>query len=83
MYILLLSYVNDLLSTAFPCYINIYIYIYILRVYGHLSGINYLHVLLPVRCGVTTIIQILTIFVFHGGKSSGDYGRHPIELMIV
>ena len=29
------------------------------------------------------IIQILTIFVFHGGKLLDDYGRHPIELIIV
>ena len=29
------------------------------------------------------IIQILTIFVFHGGKLLDDYGRHRIELIIV
>ena len=32
---------------------------------------------MAVRCGDTTIIQILTIFVFHGGKLLDDYGRHP------
>ena len=36
-----------------------------------------------VRCGDTTIIQILTIFVFHGEKLLGDYGRSPIELITV
>ena len=33
-------------------------------------------------CGDTTIIQILTIFVFHGGKLLDDYGRQPIKLII-
>ena len=35
------------------------------------------------RCGDTTIIEILTIFVLHGGKLLGDYGRLPIELIIL
>ena len=38
---------------------------------------------MTVRCGDRTIIQILTTFVFHGGKLSDDYGRHLIELIIV
>ena len=40
-------------------------------------------IFMAVRCGDTIIIQILTIFVFHGGKLLDDYGRHPIELIIV
>ena len=39
--------------------------------------------ILTVRCGDTTIIQILTIFVFHEEKLLDDYGRHPVELIIV
>ena len=35
------------------------------------------------RCGDAITIQLLTIFVFHGGKLLDDYGRHPIELIIV
>ena len=35
------------------------------------------------HCGDTTTIQLLTIFVFHGGKLLDDYGRHPIDLIIV
>ena len=30
-----------------------------------------------------SVIQIMTTFVFHGGKLFGNYGRHPIELIIV
>ena len=38
---------------------------------------------MAVRCGDTTIIQMLTIIVFHGGKLLGDYGRSSVELTIV
>ena len=38
---------------------------------------------MAVRCGGTTIIQILEIFVFHREKLLDDYGRSPIGLIIV
>ena len=38
---------------------------------------------MAVRCGDTITIQLLTIFVFHGGKLLDDYGRHHTELIIV
>ena len=38
---------------------------------------------MAVRCGDRTIIQILTTFVFYGGKLLDDYERHLIELIIV
>ena len=35
------------------------------------------------RCGDTTIIQFLKMFVSYGGKLLDDYERHPKELIIV